>query len=92
MGIGIPRPSRSKYGISLTAFAAMTEESLSALKRQSVKDPEALKARIDALLGEPDPTPAQPNVDELELAIWKARTNTGHSIRKRSRRFLGRSH
>ena len=71
--MGLPRPIRTKYGVSLALIAAMTGESLSALKRQSVKDPEAFRVKAKRVMAgdyQPEPTEAD-RADQLEDIIWR---------------------
>jgi hypothetical protein len=71
--MGLPRPNRTKYGISLAQIASLTGESLSSLKRQSANHSDAFRAKVARIIaGEFQPEATEPDrIDQLEDVIWK---------------------
>jgi hypothetical protein len=65
--MGLPRPNRTKFGLSLREIAHFTGESLSAIKRQSIKDTDALRVKADAISSVQTPQEAVEYVNVPQL-------------------------
>jgi hypothetical protein len=48
--MAIPRPSKTKSGVSLRTLAQMAKKPVGTLKSMSARDPEGFKIRVDRLL------------------------------------------